>query len=252
MELSNILFLVIIVSLIMVIIYLKIKSCNDCKELIKNKESILNNAGSQQWIKDMKSLAQDVVDKDMILQRRNKIFEILIQSSKEFLCSLDANGGKIERLLKGICDTLLIERGYMYKCMDDYDTDYFERMHDYRATCGSQKKCDHGILKNILIIDHPKLFEILKSNKIIPSLSQLSNDEQVYMKSMNINSLLYVPIFVDSVFTGFIGFESKREIDWLEMEIQAISVVSEIIAAWSGRRHENEKLLEIISQSQIR
>lgn len=191
---------------------------------------------SKPCINELKEMAQLIIHDDDMRNKKLSILEILSQTSKEFLCSMSPNGGKVEKLLKGVVETLEVDRGYMFKL----NNKIFDLTYAYDIN--SKNKMLNVPFSNINVDDHNSLYNKLYMNKTIDTANDLSRSEMALFKRAGVKSLILIPIHVDGIFTGFMGFDTKKFKIWDEIEIDSINIVSEIFAAWSSRRHAHELL----------
>ena len=197
------------------------------------KSSTVELEVSKPCIEELKKVANLIVKDDKLRSRKLKIFEILANTSKEFLGSLDPNSGKVERMLTAITKELNFDRGYMFKIRKSDNT--FELKYSYGDF--GRDKC------SILNCDlHRDLYQKLTDGINILNITDLA------LISRNVfnhaESLILIPIFVGNKFTGFMGFDASRDKIWDEIEVDSLKIVGEIFGAWCDRRKANTILEE--------
>ncbi len=69
-----------------------------------------------------------------------------------------------------------------------------------------------------------------------------AGDEKEVLDNLGIKSILMYPLFIGSVFSGMIGFESTvRSLEWLEEDVEMLRVASEMLGrAIERKMQENE------------
>lgn len=175
----------------------------------------------------LKKYAKLIIKDEHIRSKKNTLFDLLSETSKDFLCSLDPTTGKIENFLSNTVNELNLSRGYLYKL--DKQKNNFILRHKYDK--------DYPLFtKKIPVKTNTVLYDTLNLNKPIFNPSNI-----LFLK--NSKSSILIPVNVNNVCTGFMGFDTLENKKWDEIEISTIIMLSDFFGAWCLlRRNENIKL----------
>ena len=120
--------------------------------------------------------------------------------------------------------------------------------------------CASGIEPNI---DEPKLqdFELkdiglerweieLKNDRVVQGIvAQFPENERPILESLQVQSIIVVPVTVDGQWWGCFGFEEcRQERDWKEIEVECLRLSADILAAAIGRETSDLALRESESE----
>lgn len=184
--------------------------------------------------------------KDQVMVAVNSIFKNLIGHTKflDVLPSAFTDLGKI----------LDISRIYFYENL--YDGDKLKyRSRNIIGWDGDQEiiYIEHWALQNIAVSQMKIVFENLKVNKHYSKIiSELEDcDFKRSAITQRIQSIYFIPIFVNSKFWGYIGFDEFRyERKYSALEIDIMSVFADALSMAIQKELNNEKIIS--SEEQFR
>lgn len=95
----------------------------------------------------------------------------------------------------------------------------------------------------------PDFYELLSAGKNFGGIvSKMNETDRRVLTEQGVRSLQEVPIFVDSSFYGFVGFEdAEHEYSWSEYEISLLRVIAAQIAQFIKSMKQQERYIEDLS-----
>lgn len=191
-----------------------------------------------------------------IMNKSVEFQKLLIDLSTEFINT------PIEKLDRAINNTIEaagkfagVDRAYIFKY--DKDSNTISNTYEWCAEWSSKKINER---QNLTINILSSWIEAQKKGKIvfINSVSDYNKDLKLksFLEELSVKSLVSLPMMFHGEFIGFIGFETINEIHrWTELEINLLSVLSELLTNTEVRRQrdialkENENLLRILAKA---
>ncbi len=83
-------------------------------------------------------------------------------------------------------------------------------------------------------------------------VESLPAQEQPLLMKLGVKSLIYVPIFIDHTWWGFIGFDQcTRRGKWSEVEVDALKTAAKILGAAISRQATEEKLIYLATHDYL-
>jgi diguanylate cyclase (GGDEF)-like protein len=95
--------------------------------------------------------------------------------------------------------------------------------------------------------------KIMQTGEVIQGdVEDLPVKEQPFLVKLGVKSLIYVPIFIDHTWWGFIGFnQCTTHNDWLKVEIDALQTAAKILGAAISRQVTEEKLIYLATHDYL-
>jgi len=85
--------------------------------------------------------------------------------------------------------------------------------------------------------------ELSAGNSVGGVVASLPADERELLSSLNVSSILSLPLFVDGAWHGFLGFlDLERERKWSKEDIRSLETVAEMVGVYLGRKRAAEAL----------
>lgn len=190
-----------------------------------------------------------------VVKNREQVLAAITKSAPEFLRSDSSNGGKIYRLLKGIGESLNLDRAWYI--------DVEKRKNKHSVLVGSKgmhlwQKDDESVRNKDVVLnklgdfvaeDYSSLKEVthlLYMKQVV--ILKADDISDIFLKDMlkeaGITTVIVAPVLntVDEI-CGVIGFtEYENPHEWVEEEISAIMLAADMIAAWKDKVEKNRKL----------
>lgn len=93
----------------------------------------------------------------------------------------------------------------------------------------------------------------MQAGKVIQGdVEKLPAKEQPFLIKLGVKSLIYVPIFIDHTWWGFIGFDQcTTRNKWLKIEIDALRTAAKILGAAISRQVTEEKLIYLATHDYL-
>jgi diguanylate cyclase (GGDEF)-like protein len=83
-------------------------------------------------------------------------------------------------------------------------------------------------------------------------VEDLPSQEQPLLMKLGVKSLIYVPIFIDHTWWGFIGFDQcAHHNKWLQVEVDALRTAAKILGAAISRQVTEEKLIYLATHDYL-
>lgn len=163
-------------------------------------------------ITELKNIQSELIKKDRLLTA-------VAESTKMLISQYDFNSA-LENCLELIGSATDVDRVYVFR---NYYNDETEPVTSQVLEWNSgyfKPQMESDDLQNIPFSDLTEIMDILKDNKSILSIvSDLDESIQKHMAPQDILSLMVIPLFIEDLFWGFIGFdECKYEREWNDIE----------------------------------
>lgn len=175
-----------------------------------------------------------------------QLLRALADSSKLML----SNGSQkhvINKVLSILGETALVDRVYVFK--NRYTDGVLTHMNHEFEWCGEGIDCyiDNPELQNIPWENYEDLKLILADgNQFKANTKELTNDLfRQALEMQNIKSVLFMPIFTDYLFWGWVGFDDcKKERNWDEVDLMTLSSIASNMGAFIQRKILRKQLDE--------
>ena len=95
--------------------------------------------------------------------------------------------------------------------------------------------------------------KVMQAGEVIHGdVEDLPAEEQPFLAKLGVKSLIYVPIFIDHTWWGFIGFDQfTNRNEWLKVEIDALRTAAKILGAAISRQVTEEKLIYLATHDYL-
>ncbi|GAA6768041.1 hypothetical protein AAFH68_39930 [Flavobacterium sp. CGRL1] len=137
---------------------------------------------------------------------------------------------------------------------------YYERDFSTNTVTQKYKWSRQGITHQITPLRHmtednlKEIFEAAKNKRIVNTFTRKLEDS--FFKQLLVNneikSILILPLYINDIFTGFIGFDDcSEERKWLEEEIYIFQVLANNISSALERNRNESKIIESEEKIQV-
>lgn len=194
-------------------------------------------------------LAQDITQQknfEHSLSRRDAILQVVGIFAGRFLRGSDREGS-IDNALSQLGEAADVTRVFVFRKVSGGDDDARVSMiHEWVSphvapAIGLPVVLDQAV---------SPLFNrwrdtLLRRKVVVGHAREFQKAERRVLESIDTKSILIVPIFVGQEWWGFMGFSEQRtERDWLPVEIESLTMVSNIFGSAVLRRRMEEQLVE--------
>lgn len=181
---------------------------------------------------------------DEAIRQASELRDIVTSMSTRFInLQFDDIDGGIRSSLEMLGRFAKVDRSYVFLVSDDG-----KRVSNTHEWCADGVKPQMERVQNVLLEKLPWLYRKLQNFEVvhIPDVSALpkaAGAEKREFKHQEIRSLIIVPMVLQHVLAGFVGFDSVRERrTWTEGIISVLRLVGEIIANTVDRKKAEIKL----------
>lgn len=209
-----------------IVIYEELENAHSQKRIIKiTKKPILN---SENNVEIVICMGEDITHRKELeaqKERANSILYTTIEFTKELLTYKDYN----KALIKGISSLGMatdVDRVYYWENhLDKKDNKWYTSQKVEWTNLNVTPEVDNPLMQNLAFEDIWDFIDILsKSDHFNYHVKDIKNDfTREFLAAQEIKSILVLPVIIDDVFIGFIGFDSvKQEKEWSFLEISLL------------------------------
>ena len=196
---------------------------------------------------DRKRIENELKLKDNILQAVNYAAEVfLAQSNWE---------SRVVEVLARLGQASQSDRVYVFRNSKKTNNELMANLHAEWAAEGIQPKTEFSTLFDSGYEDtgYLRWAKLLSKGQIIHgNVDDLAQTEQPLLMKMGVKSLIAVPIFIDNVWWGFIGFDQcRRQKTWSADEMDALKTAANIFGAAISRQAAEEKLTHLATHDYL-
>lgn len=134
---------------------------------------------------------------------------------------------------------------HMYYYEKDFETNTISQKYKWSRTEDPDKNI---ILQKFTETNLKEIIEKAKNRKILNTLTRQLDDDSFFKKLLeahNIKSILILPLYINDIFSGFIGFDDcQNEHKWSEEEIYIFQTLANNISSALERNRNQGKILE--------
>ncbi len=214
-------------------------------ELTLSKISALNNQNSSDLMLSLHDITQRK-EAEAALSRREAIMSAIGMAAEQFLknSSWEQN---IPEVLEKVGQAANVSRVYVFmNYFDEKGTIYTSRCYEWAAP-GITAQIKNKKLQHIPLraAGFKRWEDTLSSDEpIYGLLREFPESEQNALNGQDIHSLAILPIFVDSHWWGFIGFdECTYERNWTGTELESLHIAASILGSAETRARTEQKLI---------
>ncbi len=185
-------------------------------------------------------------ENEEIIKKRVNYEKTLQKISKVFLNESDVDTA-VDRSLKLLLSLSKVSRVYFFKnFFDSEDGLCMKQIYEVCAK-GVPPEIDNPDLQHV---SYNPLFKrwydnLSKDKPLYGPIKDFPESEREILEPQGIKSILVIPVFVNSKFYGFIGFDDiSSEKYWDNEDIYLLQTVAESIGSFLGRKQAQETLLE--------
>jgi PAS domain S-box-containing protein len=177
--------------------------------------------------------------------KKHLLYEQCISDSVRMLSETSELEHSFQQILEAMRKTVLADRSYIF----------FVEENSSEGPCMTQihESCAEGVSPQIGNPDlqdlpfetgAPSLFPVLQANETFCGIvAEMAGPEREILGNQGILSILIVPVFVNRMLWGFIGFDdctTPRE--WQTGDVQILQTIAEVMGATISRRQATETL----------
>ncbi len=182
----------------------------------------------------------------LLKNRPIQLLRALAESSKLML----SNGSQkhvINQIISILGETSMVDRVYVFKNIYT-DGELTHMNHEFEWCCeGVEPQIENPDLQNVPWEYFEDLKPILMGgNQFKANTSELTNDIfRETLEAQDIKSVLFMPIFTDYLFWGWVGFDDcKNERNWDEVDLMTLSSIASNMGAFIQRKMLRKQLDE--------
>jgi PAS domain S-box-containing protein len=189
-----------------------------------------------------------------ITRRKNTEAELLHQSrilqgtasAMNFLLTEQNYDSAIQKALGSIGNAAKVDRVYVFVNRKDEKTGdtYASQQYEWTAK-GISDQLDNPELQNVSYAQSfPRWYKTLIQGGIISGLvSSFPEEERRMLESQNIITMIIVPVFVEEIFWGFVGFDDcTMGIEWSTGETSILQALAASLGGLIRRKQTESKL----------
>jgi len=193
----------------------------------------------------------DKVQKQVMLNRRDAIISAINATTENMLKDTTAqNGFRIEQMISKLGKAAEVSRVHIFQNKNVKNKLITNQKYEW-CSDGVESQKRNPILHNIdfdLMLPRWKT-ALSNGESITGNINNFPDSEQKIFSSIDIKSLLCVPIYVSDVWTGMMVIAQNDKRVWQEPEIQAFQMAANVLGAWIERGKVEEALRELIKNS---
>lgn len=202
------------------------KNANGDLRLLKiRKNPILDDKGNIEMVICM---AEDITQKNQ-LEEEGLLKENILYSMIDFTNELLTNKDYDNALFKGISklgEATKVDRVYYWENhLNEDDNKWYTSQRFEWTNDGVEPELDNPVMQNVSFEDVWDFVDILgRSQHFNYHVRDVENEfTKNFLSAQGILSILVLPVIIEDVFRGFIGFDStKAEKEWSEVEISLL------------------------------
>ncbi len=172
-----------------------------------------------------------------------------VANASDCLLNIEDFQDSIQSSLATLGTAIQVDRVYIFSCTQDPVTQVPLMSQQWEwVTEGITPEIDNPELQNLPFLDYfPRWYKVLSTGQDISGLVRdFPDSEKEILDPQGILSIVIVPIFVQTQFWGFMGFDDcNRGHDWSSSEVLSLKTVARSFGGAFARRQAEEKLQEV-------
>jgi PAS domain S-box-containing protein len=177
--------------------------------------------------------------------KKHLLYEQCISDSVRMLSETSELEHSFQQILEAMGKTVLADRSYIFLVEDDAcDGPCMTQIHESCAESVSPQIGNPDLQHLPFETGAPSLFPVLQANETFCGIvAEMAGPEREILGNQGILSILIVPVFVNRMLWGFIGFDdctTPRE--WQTEDVQILQTIAEVMGATISRRQATETL----------
>ena len=202
------------------------------------------------WGALLERLERDPLNQE--LHRRERYLEAVVEMQTRILSAPDDHLGAYNSALAPLGEASGAARVYLFENHRRAEDDalLLSQRAEWCAP-GVPPEIDNPVLQDLAYSDFlPRWADVLGAGERIELLAhEYDSTEAIILEPQGILSLLVLPLMVDGVFTGFIGFDNcTSETRWSTLEINLLSAAATQIGLLLAQRRAQRSLLSANEQ----
>lgn len=191
--------------------------------------------------------------RDVTLQKQNEeeihqrdiLLEAIAKATAVLLKNEDIDSG-IVRVLEILGNATGVSRVYIFKNQTAQGSFIEDARQIFEWTKDNSEYIGHSAMHEIHYKTIPKWMKEMAEGKVISRIvKEMPEEEKVFLLPHKVKSFLLAPIFSDSQFWGFIGFDDcKNEKEWLPSEKQILAAAANTIGSAYFRKNNLDELIK--------
>jgi diguanylate cyclase (GGDEF)-like protein len=179
------------------------------------------------------------------LRTRDAILQAVNFAAEVFLSQMDWES-RINEVLARLGSATQLDRVYIYKnemrqetglvsvLQAGWNTEGVQPLNDFSEASGNEYQAS----------GFSRWLEVLKKGEIIyGSVLELPSEEQAHLLKLGVQSLVVVPIFIDQLWWGYIGYDQCcYDKKWSPIEVDALRTAAKILGAAVARQDMETRL----------
>lgn len=203
-----------------------IVNSNNEKRLLKTtKTPILDNEDNVEMVICMAEDITEIKELEAMKKLKEDILYAMIDFTNELLTNKDYNNALYKGIAK-IGQATKVDRVYYWENhLNQNDNKWYTSQRFEWTNDGVTPQVDNPLLQNVPFEEVWDFVDILsKSEHFNFHVKDIENEfTREFLKMQDVLSILVLPVIIEGVFRGFMGFDStKEEKDWSEIEISLL------------------------------
>jgi PAS domain S-box-containing protein len=213
-----------------------------------SKGNVIGIQGVSRNINDIKRYEAALIQNEKILQAVNFEAEL-------FLSSFTLRKETINRFLARLGEAAGVSRVSLFEKYDDEFSSQRMRLRYGWTSPGIFTQAENSLFKNWAqksAVFHGWV-KIMEQGEVISGrVSDFTSNEKTALSAHGIQSLVIVPVFVEGLWWGIMGFEEcKTEREWTGAEIDALRTSVSILGLAIERKHAQERVLSTLREKEV-
>jgi len=193
--------------------------------------------GSARDVTMQKKIEMDINKRDKLLNAITTATNILIRG--------EDLGDCVHGSLEIIGKATDVNRIYIFRSDVEAGKQVLNFVYEWTDDLIPAQKKDRDFSHYSLDQEFPGLYDRLSHGKVfLGKINDFTQSERVLLESQNIKSILIVPVFIEKIFWGFIGFDDcQNEREWTSTEERLLTTVAGTIGSVYVRKKNQEELI---------
>ena len=172
-----------------------------------------------------------IINYEKIIKRKDQILEVVAKIGQILLSENDLNSN-INNSLSLLGNFIKRDRIYVFEMVHNSEAGYLISQRYEWTKKGVSIQIDNPDLQNVQCEpDFTRWIKLFLSNNLVRgNISDFPKEEQPLLSEQGIVSILVIPIFIEELCWGFVGFDDcKHKDNWSDGEIAILSTLASSI-----------------------
>lgn len=187
-----------------------------------------------------------IIKYEKIIKRKDQILEVVAKIGHILLSENDLNSN-INNSLSLLGNFIKRDRIYVFEMVHNSEAGYLISQRYEWTKKGVSIQIDNPDLQNVQgEPDFSRWIKLFLSNKLVRgNISDFPKEEQPLLSEQGIVSILVIPIFIEELCWGFVGFDDcKHKDNWSDGEIAILSTLAASIGMAIVKWRRKKELIE--------